>query len=448
MQTMKENGATNPVALAKERREQFMQHIGSGGVAIFPAAQMTIRNSDVDYEYRQESDFYYLTGFEEPNAVAVFNPDHPKHKFTLFVQPKDRKMEVWTGWRAGEEGARRDYHADAAFTIDKLDKELPKLIGKAERLYYRFGTPAFDNRIVSLMRQYQRQRQRNGFGLKAVIDPADILHEMRLIKSDDDLRALRRAVDITCEGHIAAMRALQPAMHEYEIEAVINHTFRKLGSQRHGYAPIVGAGANATVLHYTTNNAPIKKGDLLLIDAGAEYGYYTGDVTRTMPASGKFTKAQRDVYKVVLDAQLAAIAAVKPGATFIDPHNAAVRVLVEGLLKLGLLQGDAAKIIKAKKPYERFYMHRTSHWLGMDVHDVAPYKVGDDWRRLAPGMVLTIEPGLYIAEDFDDVDARYRGIGIRIEDDVLVTENGNEVLSARAPKKIAEIEALMNGHAP
>src|SRR5262249_10465109 len=212
----------------------------------------------------------------------------------------------------------------------------------------------------------------------------DILHEMRLIKTADDLQALRRAVDITCEGHIAAMQALRPGMYEYEIEAVIHHTFRKLGSQRHGYAPIVGAGANATVLHYTTNNAPIQKGDLLLIDAGAEYGYYTGDVTRTMPASGKFTKAQREIYQIVLDAQLAAIAAVKPGATFIEPHNAAVQALVHGLLKVGLLQGNAAKIIKAKKPYERFYMHRTSHWLGMDVHDVAPYKVGDEWRRLEP----------------------------------------------------------------
>jgi Xaa-Pro aminopeptidase len=444
---MKEKSTTNPIALASERRQQFMQRIGSGGVAIFPAAQMSIRNSDVDYEYRQESDFYYLTGFEEPNAVAVLNPDNPKHPFTLFVQPKDRKMEVWTGWRAGEEGAKRDYHADTAFTIDKLDKELPRLIGKAERLYYRFGNSAFDNRVVSLMRQFQRQRQREGYGLKAVIDPADILHEMRLIKTADDLQALQRAVEITCEGHIAAMKALRPGMYEYEIEAVINHTFRKLGSQRHGYAPIVGAGANATVLHYTTNNAPIQKGDLLLIDAGAESGYYTGDVTRTMPASGKFTKAQREIYQIVLDAQLAAIAAVKPGATFIEPHDAAVKVLVEGLLKVGLLQGDAAQIIKAKKPYERFYMHRTSHWLGMDVHDVAPYKVGDEWRRLEPGMVLTIEPGLYIAEDFTDVDARYRGIGIRIEDDVLVTESGNEVLSARAPKKIKDIEALMNDQA-
>jgi len=242
------------------------------------------------------------------------------------------------------------------------------------------------------------------------------------------------------------MQALKPGRYEYEIEAVLRYVFRKHASPRHGYAPIVGAGANATVLHYVTNNALIKDGDLLLIDAGAEYGYFTGDVTRTSPANGRFTTAQAEVYQVVLDAQLEAIRAVKPGATFIDAHNAAVRVLVEGMLKLGLLTGEAEKIIEEKKPYEKFYMHRTSHWLGMDVHDVGPYKVADEWRVLEPGMVLTIEPGLYIAEDLTDVDARYRGIGIRIEDDVLVTPTGNEALSAGVPKTIEEIETLMNAH--
>jgi Xaa-Pro aminopeptidase len=427
----------------KQRREEFMKRIRSG-VAIFPSAPTAIRNNDVEHEYRQDTDFYYLTGFEEPQAVAVLAPDHPEHRFVLFVQPKDRQQEVWTGWRAGEEGARRDFGADAAFTIDKLNEELPKLVGKAEKIYYRFNDPLFDERVVGFMRQFQRERQRNGLGPKAIIDPAEMLHEMRLIKSADDLQLLRRAVDISCDGHMAALRALRPAMYEYEIEATLRYVFRKNGSPRPGYPPIVASGPNATVLHYTTNNRRIEDGDLLLVDAGTEFGYYTGDVTRTYPASGSFTEAQASVYQIVLDAQLAAIKAVRPGAAFIHPHDEAVRVLTEGMLRLGLLEGDAKKLIEDGE-YKKFYMHRTSHWLGMDVHDAGPYKVADEWRELAPGMVLTIEPGLYIAEDVEGVDPRYRGIGVRIEDDVLVTGDGNEVLSDRVPKTIEEIEGVMIG---
>jgi Xaa-Pro aminopeptidase len=429
---------------AGQRREELMKRIG-GGAAIFPAAPTAIRNNDVEHEYRQDTDFYYLTGFQEPNAVAVLTPDHPDHRFVLFVQPKDREREVWTGWCAGEEGARRDYGADAAFTIDKLDEELPKLVGKADRIYYRFGSdPTFDERLVGFMRRFQRERQRNGVGPTSVIDPAELLHEMRLIKTGDDLQLLRRAVDISCEGHMSALRALRPGMYEYEIEAVLRYVFRKNGSPRHGYAPIVASGANATVLHYTANDRRIEDGELLLIDAGAEFGYFTGDVTRTFPAGGSFTEAQAEVYKTVLDAQTEAIKALRPGATFIEPHDRAVRVLVEGLIRMGLLEGEADKLIEEGE-YKKFYMHRTSHWLGMDVHDAGPYKVADEWRRLEPGMVLTVEPGLYIAEDLEGVPPRYRGIGVRIEDDVLVTEGGNEVLSARVPKTIEEIEGVMMG---
>ncbi|HEY9231434.1 MAG TPA: aminopeptidase P N-terminal domain-containing protein [Blastocatellia bacterium] len=441
----------------KERRERLMARIPQGA-AIFPAAPAAIRNNDVEHEYRQDTDFYYLTGFEEPNAVAVLVPDHPEQRFTLFVQPKDREREVWTGWRAGEAGAKRDYGADAAFTIDKLDEELPKLLlaAKADRLYYRFGSdPTFDERLVGWMRRFQRERQRSGVGPTSVIDPADILHEMRLIKSADDLMTLRRAIEITCDGHMAALRTLRPGTHEYEIEATLRYVFRRQGSPRHGYAPIVAAGANATVLHYVTNNARIKADDLLLIDAGAEFGYFTGDVTRTWPASGTFSEAQAEIYQVVLDAQLEAIKAVRPGATFIAPHERAVRVLTEGMVRLGLLEGDVDQLIEAgdkfqNQPdtpsgYKKFYMHRTSHWLGMDVHDAGPYKVADEWRKLEPGMVLTIEPGLYVAADLEDVPTRYRGIGVRIEDDVLVTEDGCEVLSARVPKTIDEIEGVMMG---
>ena len=430
-----------------------------GGIAIFPAAPTAIRNSDVEHEYRQDTDFYYLTGFEEPNAVAVLAPDHPEHKFVLFVQPRDREREVWTGWRAGDEGAKRDYGADAAFTMDKLDEELPKLAEKANRIYYRFGSDsAFDDRLVGLMRRFQRQRQREGTGPTSVIDPAELLHEMRLIKTPQEIELLRRAIDITCEGHLAAIQALKPGAYEYEIEAAIGYAFRKNGSPRCGYASIVGAGANATVLHYTVNNCRIEDGDLLLIDAGAEFGYYTGDVTRTLPAGGRFTEDQAVLYQLVLDAQLAAIEAIKPGASFVDPHDIAVRILTEGMVRLELLEGDVEKLIEdgnkfqnqpdAPAGYKKFYMHRTSHWLGMDVHDAGPYKVADEWRRLAPGMVMTVEPGLYISEDAEGVDPRYRGIGIRIEDDVLVTELGNEVLSARVPKSIEEIERVIGNSQP
>lgn len=433
----------NQTARFKERREAFMRRI-AGGIAIFPAAPTAIRNGDVEHEYRQDTDFYFLTGFEEPNAVAVLAPDHPEHKFVLFVQPKDREREVWTGWRSGEEGAKRDYGADAAFTMDKLDEELPKLAEKANRIYYRFGSdPTFDERLVGWMRRFQRQRQREGTGPTSVIDPAELLHDMRLVKSSADLALLRRAIDITCEGHLAAIQAIKPGANEYEIEAVIRYVFRKNGSPRSGYAPIVASGANATVLHYTANNQTVDDGDLVLIDAGAEFGYYTGDVTRTFPAAGRFTEEQATLYQLVLDAQSKAIDAIKPGATFIEPHDRAVRVLTEGLVRLGLLEGEVDKLIE-ENTLKKFYMHRTSHWLGMDVHDAGPYKVADEWRRLEPGMVLTVEPGLYIAEDSEGVDPRYLGIGIRIEDDVLVTEDGHEVLSARVPKSIAEIENLMS----
>jgi len=427
----------------KRRREELMQRMG-GGMAIFPSAPTAVRNSDVEHEYRQDTDFYYLTGFEEPNAVAVLAPDHPEHKFVLFVQPKDRDKEVWTGWRVGPERTKEEYGADEAFTIDKLDEQMPKLAENGDRMYYRFGIdPSFDQRLVGWMGLFQRHRQREGKGPTSIIDPAELLHEMRLVKTPDDLELLRRAIDISCEGHLAAFQALKPGAYEYELEAIIRYVFRKSGSPRCGYPPIVASGHNATVLHYTVNERRIEEGELLLIDAGAEFGYYTGDVTRTMPASGSFTEDQAALYQLVLDAQLEAIEAIRPGVTFNEPHDRVVRVLTEGLVRLRLLDGEIEKLIE-ENALKKFYMHRTSHWLGMDVHDAGPYKVADEWRKLEPGMVMTVEPGLYIATDFEDVDPRYRGIGIRIEDDVLITEDGSEVLSARVPKSIKDIEALMH----
>jgi Xaa-Pro aminopeptidase len=275
-----------------------------------------------------------------------------------------------------------------------------------------------------------------------VIDPGEILHEMRLIKTGEDLSLLRRAVEISCAGHDAAMRAIRPGAFEYQVEAALSYTFRSSGSPRHGYPPIVASGVNATVLHYTSNRQQIAESDLVLIDAGAEYGYYTGDVTRTWPASGRFTQEQAQLYEVALNAQIEALSEVKPGNTFIEPHNRAVKAITEGLVKIGLLEGDPDELI-AKEQFRKFYMHRTSHWLGMDVHDAGPYKVGDEWRRLEAGMVMTIEPGIYVAHDAEEIDPRYRGIGIRIEDDVLVTADGNEVLSSGVPKTIEEIERAM-----
>jgi Xaa-Pro aminopeptidase len=425
-----------------QRREQFMSRI-KGGAAIFVSAPVAIRNGDVEHEYRQDTDFYYLTGFEEPNAVAVLVPDHPESRFVLFVQPKDPEREVWTGWRAGEAGAVGGFGADVAHTIDQLDKELPKLLTAADRIYYRFGSdPGFDERIVRLMPRFQRERQRNGAGPTSIVDPGQTLHELRLVKDDEELTRLERAVEITCEAHLEAMKALKPGMFEYELEAALSYVFLKNGSRRPGYASIVASGANATVLHYTSNKCQIRRDDLVLIDAGAEFDYFTGDVTRTIPAGGKFSDAQAEVYEIVLSAQLEAIKAVKPGAAFIEPHDRAVQVLTEGLIRLGILKGEPDKMIEGAD-YQKYYMHRTSHWLGMDVHDAGPYKEGDEWRRLAPGMVLTVEPGLYLREDDSSVPSRYRGIGVRIEDDVQVVPGGNRILSERVPKNVAAIEELM-----
>jgi len=414
-----------------------------GGAAIFVSAPVAIRNGDVEHEYRQDTDFYYLTGFEEPNAVAVLVPDHPDSRFVMFVQPKDPEKEVWTGWRAGEAGAVGGFGASVAHTIDQLDKELPKLLTQADRIYYRFGSdPGFDERIVRLMPRFQRERQRNGTGPTSIVDPGQTLHELRLVKDAEELTRLERAIQITCDAHVEAMRAVKPGMFEYELEAILSYVFLRNGSRRPGYASIVASGPNATVLHYTSNKCQIRHDDLVLIDAGAEFDYFTGDVTRTIPAGGKFSQAQGEVYEIVLNAQLEAIKAVKPGAAFIEPHNRAVRILTEGLIRLGVLKGEPDKLIEEGE-FQKYYMHRTSHWLGMDVHDAGPYKEGDEWRRLDPGMVLTVEPGLYFSEDDSTVPSRYRGIGVRIEDDVLVVPGGNRVLSERVPKSISAIEELM-----
>ena len=431
-----------PPDVFAHRRRRLMERLGPDAAALFVAAPVAVRSNDVEYPYRQSNDFLYLTGFVEPEAVALFLPGHPKEEFVLFVRPRDPERETWTGRRAGIEGAVTTYGAQAAFPVDKLDEKIGEYVSERERLYYTFSRDtACNQRVLGWMQQWQLLRPRSGKGPMAVLDPGEIVHEMRLIKSEEELACMRQAAAVAAQGHHAAMRAARDGVHEYEIEALLDYTFRRLGGSGPAYPSIVAAGANATILHYTTNDRQMRAEDLLLVDAGAEYGGYCSDITRTFPVGGRFTAAQAAIYDLVLQAQLAAIAVVRPGARIDEPHARAVEVLVDGLLGLGVLKGDRQELI-TKELYRPFYMHRTSHWLGMDVHDVGKYKLEGSPRVLEPGMVLTVEPGLYFAHDRTDVDPRYLGIGVRIEDDVLVTADGHEVLSAAVPKDPADIEAL------
>lgn len=425
------------------RRAAFARRMGPSAVAVLAAAPLVRRNGDVDYDYRQDSDFHYLTGFEEPGAVLLISPRHPKHRFVLFVRPRDPAQEVWVGPRAGIAGARRRFGADAAFPIDQLEQALPQYLSGSERLFHRVGRDAvFDEKIIGVLNRMRAQQRSGTMAPSALLDPATILGEMRLHKGPEELAHLRKAIAVTAEGHLAAMALTRPGRREFEVQADLEHAFRSGGSPRVGYGSIVGGGANGTILHYTRNADRLKAGDLLLIDAGAEIGYYTADVTRTFPVSGRFSPEQRALYDIVLEAQEEGIRRVRPGASFQAAHDAAVEVLTEGCRRLGLLKGSLKRLIKTGA-YRTYYMHRTSHWLGMDVHDAGRYRDGKKWRRLAPGMVLTVEPGLYVSPDCRRAPAKYRGIGIRIEDDVLVTKGGCEVLSRDIPKAPEAVEALM-----
>lgn len=430
----------NPT-LAAAHRSRFLDAM-EGGVAVLPTGPELIRSRDTHFPFRPQSDFWYLTAFPEPDAVAVLIPDRDEGRFVLFVRPRDKEMEIWNGRRAGVEGARELYGADEAHPIEALDTELPKLLRGADKLFYATGHDAdFDRRLLSMV-QGMNARSRDGvLGPLAVVDPATILHEMRLHKSDDEVGILRRAAAITDEAHRAAMQLLEPGLHEYAVEAVVNGTFRRRGGWGPGYTTIAASGDNANVLHYTTNDAVVAEGSLMLLDAGCELDGYTADVTRCFPASGRFTEAQRELYEVVLAAEEAAVAAVAPGVTFDAIHETALRRLVEGLVALELLPGSVDEVLEGGS-YRQFFMHRTSHWLGLDVHDVGLYHTADGASRpLEPGMVLTVEPGLYVAADSQGVPERFLGTGIRIEDDVLVTADGHENLTAAVPKTIADVEA-------
>jgi Xaa-Pro aminopeptidase len=420
-----------------------MEKMEPSSVAVFASAHDIRRNADTDFEFRQDTDFYYLTHLNEPDCVAVIAPGHPEHKYVLFVRPRIREEEIWTGIRAGVEGAVLDYGADASYAIGQLNDLLPKYLQNVEKLYYRFGiNEGFDHKIISTIK-YMREKVRGGvYAPTTIIDPGTIVHEMRLRKSEEDVKNLRRAAQISAEGHIAAMKHCKPGIYEYELEAIIEYVFRKNGATGVGYPSIVGSGFNTTILHYNTNNHQIKDGDLVLIDAGAEYNLFSGDITRTFPANGRFTKAQQSIYEAVLAANKEVIKMVKPGESFMKLHEKAVEVVSDQLLELGLVSGSREEVIE-KEAYKKFFMHRTGHWLGMDVHDVGRYKVQDEWRKLEPGMIFTVEPGIYIPAGTEGVSEEYFNIGVRIEDDVLVTENGYEVLTSMTPKEVNDVEATM-----
>ncbi|MCK5903505.1 MAG: Xaa-Pro aminopeptidase [Cocleimonas sp.] len=423
------------------RRTRLLDQMERDSIAIIPSAALKMRNRDAEFPFRQDSDFLYLTNFNEPNAIAVLIPEHEAGQFLLFCREKDAKTERWTGRMAGLEGAKTTYQADNAFPIDEIDTILPSLMENRTTVYYSMGVnPSFDQQVMTWISSLH-SKIRKGITAPHALTALDlILHEMRLVKSEAEQSLMRYAAQTSVIAHQRAMKRCQAEAYEYQIEAEILHEFRQAGMEV-AYTSIVGGGENGCILHYIENNQCLKAGDLLLIDAGAEYQGYASDITRTFPVSGKFSDPQRALYQLVLDAQAAAIEQVKPNNTWIEPHEAAVKVLAQGLLDLGLLQGDLETVLE-EKTYTDFYMHNTGHWLGLDVHDVGRYKINETWRTLEVGMVLTVEPGLYISPN-DQVDPKWWNIGIRIEDDILVTPDGNEVLTAALLKEVDEIEAFM-----
>ncbi|MCL2778812.1 MAG: aminopeptidase P N-terminal domain-containing protein [Polyangiaceae bacterium] len=430
------------------RRHHFLDAIamrGNDAVCVLAAAPVFTRNGDVEHDWRQDSDFYYVTGFVEPASVVVFDVGASR-KTTMFVRPSDPEREIWYGRRWGVDGVKAHFGADEAFPIDNLASELPKLFENKKRLYYRLGVSrAMDDDVLQAIDQ-TRARARRGIGWPVeIIDPGTILHEMRLIKGADDLEAMKHAASITAEAHIRAMARAKAGMYEYEVEALLLETFRAHGSERPAYGSIVGSGANATILHYRSNNKKMNDGELLLIDAGCEYDYFASDVTRTFPISGTFSKEQQAIYELVLEAQQAAIPKARKGSTLEQVHNACVDVITRGLVKLGLLEGEVEELI-ANEAYKPFYMHKSSHWLGMDVHDVGTYYEGGKARLLEPGMVLTVEPGIYISASNDKVAPNWRGIGVRIEDNLVVTSGEPTNLTQAIPKTVEDLRRALAGY--
>ena len=428
----------------QDRRDRLAEAMGPNSIAIIETSQEAMRNRDADYKYRTDSSFFYLTGFAEPEAVAVIetNENGEEYTYSLFCRERNREMEIWNGYRAGVDGAVDDYDADEAYAIDLLDEEIIEKLLNKEKLFYRIGQRAeFDARVAKWIVQANGESRKGTTAPAQLIQLDRIVDEMRLHKDAEEIRLMQIASDISAEAHTPAMKAVRPGMMEYALEAELNYIFGKNGCVP-SYNSIVGGGENGCILHYVENNKELKDGDLVLIDAACEYEFYASDITRTFPVNGKFSPEQKALYQVVLDAQIAAIDAVRIGNSYKEPHNVAVRILVQGLLDLGIMQGDLDEIIE-KESFRQFYMHGTGHWLGMDVHDVGSYKQNGEWRTYEEGMVVTVEPGLYIAPDDETVDVKWRGIGIRIEDDIVATKNGPLNLTSKVVKTVEDIEALM-----
>ena len=429
----------------QERRDRLAEEMGPHSIAIIATSPVALRNRDADYKFRADSSFFYLTGFAEPEAVAVietFESIDEGYTYSLFCRERNREMEIWNGYRAGVDGAVDDYEADEAYAIDLLDEEIIEKLHNKQKLFYRIGHQAdFDARVAKWIAKASGESRKGTSAPAQVIQLDRIVDEMRLHKSEKEIKLMQLASDISAEAHTRAMQTVKPGMMEYALEAELNYIFGKNGCVP-SYNSIVGGGANACILHYVENDKALNDGDLVLIDAACEYQLYASDITRTFPVNGKFSPEQKALYELVLKAQLAAIDAVRIGNSYKEPHNVAVRILVQGLLDLGIMHGDLEEIIE-KESFRQFYMHGTGHWLGMDVHDVGSYKQDGEWRAYEEGMVVTVEPGLYIAPDDETVDAKWRGIGIRIEDDVVATENGPLVLTKDVVKTVEDIEALM-----
>ncbi|HVF47269.1 MAG TPA: aminopeptidase P N-terminal domain-containing protein [Pyrinomonadaceae bacterium] len=426
--------------------KKFIESMDDNSIAIIPAAHEATRSYDTEYKFRQDSDFWYLTGFPEPDAIAVIDPRSKKKAYTLYVRPRDPEMETWFGRRQGVEGAVKNYGADRAHPINKFAADLGPLLDGHDRLYYRFGVDEkLDLQILAYLSGQRVRRLKTAYPPHTIIDPTPIIGDMRLHKSEDEIELMQTAATIAAEAHILAMKKVRPGMNEGQVESFMEAYMRDKGASGVAYNSIIGGGQNATILHYVENNAPLKDGDLILIDAGAEYQGYASDITRTFPVNGKYTKAQREVYEVVLDVQLQCVEYTKKGKTVKGRQEFSIELLTEGMKKLGLLKGKTKDLIK-KKEYMKYYMHGVGHYLGLDVHDAGRYfndQTAKESKPFAPGMVLTVEPGLYIPPDDKSAPPKYRGIGIRIEDDVLVTEDGNRNLTASVPKNADEIEGIM-----
>ncbi len=429
-------------AIYAARRDAYLQILGPGGVAVVHALPERVRNGDSHYAFRQHSDLVYLTGLLEPDTTLVLRPGAKTERVVLFVRPSDPDAELWEGPRAGVEGAKQRYGADAAYPAGELPARISDLLANTDELHYSLGVdPDMDRLITGTLARLRRLDKRGKRPPRAVVDPRVSLHELRLHKGPEELAALITAAQISSEGHTLAMARGRPGVHEHELEAALHHTFRRRGGSGPGYGIIVGAGERATILHYTANTGEIRDGDLVLVDAGCEYQHYTADITRTWPANGRFTPPQRRIYEIVLATQKSAIAMARPGVTLDDIHKHCVRRLTEAMIELGLLTGSPDERV-TDQSFLRYYMHGTSHWLGLDVHDVGAYTRDGKPRPLEPGMVITIEPGLYIASGAAEAPDELRGIGVRIEDDIAITADGHDVLTAACPKEIEDIESM------